>query len=49
MRPATWGVAMEVPERESVAWKKARVIIGLHETGADSNEVDIRLYFRSQH
>ena len=27
MRPATWGVAMEVPERKNVSWRKARVVL----------------------
>ena len=27
MRPATWGVAMEVPERASVSRRKARVVL----------------------
>ena len=27
MRPATWGVAMEVPERASASWRKARVVL----------------------
>jgi hypothetical protein len=27
MMPATWGVAMEVPERASVACRKARVVL----------------------